>query len=79
MKSLKVKVYDGVKYLEGTEKVCEMTFNNVKDFEIKAIMDVDIYKMGFDCVDEYKEYFIIYFEDGTTSTFRNSHIDVFAN
>ena len=33
--------------------------------------------MGFDTVDEFEEYLILTFENGETSTFRNSHVDLF--
>lgn len=29
------------------------------------------------CIDEYHEYLVVFFEDGDTSTFRNSHADLF--
>ena len=39
MMSLKIKVYDGVKYNDGTEKVAETIYNNVEKFEVKRITD----------------------------------------
>ena len=73
---VKVKVYDGVKYWDGTEKVAEVEYD-IKDYEVKQISDEEIAAMGFDTVDEFGEYLILTFENGETSTFRNSHVDLF--
>ena len=75
--NIKVKIYDKSKYQPECERIGEVEYNNIKGFEIKTIDDEEIYKMGFDEVDEYREYCIITFADGKTATFRNSHIDVF--
>lgn len=73
---VKVKVYDGVKYWDGTEKVAEVEYD-IKDYEVKQISDEEIAAMGFDTVDEFEEYLILTFENGETSTFCNSHVDLF--
>ncbi len=73
---VKVKVYDGVKYWDGTEKVTEVEYD-IKDYEVKQISDKEIAAMGFDTVDEFEEYLILTFENGETSTFCNSHVDLF--
>ena len=75
--SLKITVYDGVKYNDGTEKVAETIYNNVEKLEVKRMTDEEIFAQGFDEVDEFEEYAIITFTDGTTTTFRNSHVDIF--
>lgn len=71
-----VKVYDGSKYDATSEKVAETRYNDVVSLEVKSISDDEILKV-FDDVDEYGEYAILTFADGTTSTFRNSHVDIF--
>lgn len=71
-----VKVYDGVKYWDGTEKVAEVEYD-IKDYDVKQISDEEIAAMGFDSVDEFAEYLILTFENGETSTFCNSHVDLF--
>ncbi len=73
---VKIKVYDGVKYWDGTEKVAEVEYD-IKDYEVKEISDEEIAAMGFDTVDEFGEYLILTFENGETSTFCNSHVDLF--
>lgn len=71
-----VKVYDGSKYDPTSEKVAETRYNDVVSLDVKHISDDEILKV-FDEVDEYGEYVILTFADGTTSTFRNSHVNIF--
>ena len=71
-----VKIYDGSKYDAASEKVAETRYNDVVSLDVKHISDDEILKV-FDDVDECGEYVILTFADGTTSTFRNSHVDVF--
>ena len=72
-----VKVYDGIKYDAESKKVAEVEYDNVANLEVKTMTDEEIFEDGFDETDEYREYAIIKFTDGTTSTFRNSHVDIF--
>ena len=71
-----VKVYDGSKYDAASTKIVETRYSDVVSLEIKTISDDEILKV-FDNVDECGEYAILTYADGTTSTFRNSHVDVF--
>lgn len=75
--TLKVKVYDKIKYDTESKKVSETILKDVESFEIKTIKDEEIFKQGFDTVDENKEYLIVTFENGEISTFRNSYVDIF--
>jgi hypothetical protein len=74
---IKVKVYNNSKYNSKTYKVAEIIYSNVKSTKLKTISDEEIYKMGFDEVDPYQEYFILTHNDGETSIFRKSFIDAF--
>lgn len=74
---IKVKVYNGNKYEASSEKVAEVTYENVKSTRIAKFSDEEIYAMGFDDVDQHGEYFIMEFSDGETLTFRNSLVDAF--
>ena len=73
---VKVKVYDGVKYWDGTQKVVEVNYD-IQGYEVKQIPDEEIAAMGFDTVDEFEEYLILTLKSGETSTFCNSHVDLF--
>ena len=74
--TVKVKVYNECKYNPTSEKIAEVEYK-IKGYEVKEIEDAELYAMGFDETDEYKEYLILTLEDGETATFRNSHIDMF--
>ena len=72
-----VKVYDGAKYDATSTKVAEIRYNDVVSLDVKHISDDEIFAQGSDEIDDYREYAILTFADGTTSTFRNSHVDIF--
>lgn len=74
-----VKIYDGIKYFRGSEKVSECIYTDVESWKIvggKEAEEVEKEFIGND-LDELQEYLILSFTDGTTSTFRNSHTDLF--
>ncbi len=72
-----VKVYEENKYNTLKEACAEIEYD-IEKFEVKQIPDDDILKeTDGSCVDEYKEYLILTFKNGETSTFRNSHVDMF--
>ena len=73
---VEVRVYNMCKYNSNSEKIAEVEYNPIK-IEVVKIPDEQIYAMGFDEIDEYGEYLIMTHGDGETSTFRNSHVDVF--
>ena len=74
---VKVKGYNKTKYI-AESKDWEIEYTNVKSWEVKTIPAEEILKETDESnVDEYNEYLIIYFENGATSTFRNSHVDLF--
>lgn len=75
--TVKVKGYRGTKYT-AKETAFEVKYEDVTKFEVKQIPAEEILKQTDESgVDEYNEYLIIYFEDGDTATFRNSHVDLF--
>ena len=76
--TIKIKGYNETKY-EAEEKAFEITYSKVADFKVIAGDQAKEIEDNCDeeMVDEYGEYLVITFEDGETSTFRNSHVDLF--
>lgn len=72
---IKVTVYDRCKYNMYCKVACELWHDNVKKIEIQTIPDEEATAAGIDELDEFCEYVTFYNEDGSASTFRNSHID----
>ena len=77
--NVKIKVYDSCKYEAGSKKAAEVIYKNIKDYEV--VTGDRVTERGFeideDIRDEYNEYLIITLENGETSTFCNSHVDMF--
>ena len=78
MMNVKVKVYNGVKYEATSKKVAEVKYNNIRGYEVVAGGKATEIGLETDekSRDEYNEYLIITLEDGETSTFCNSHVDM---
>ena len=79
MMDVKVKVYNGVKYNLENEKVGELTYNNIRGFEVvtgdrATEIGLRAYKNSRD---DYNEYLIITLESGEALTFCNSYVDLF--
>ena len=74
-----VKIYDGIKYFKGSEKVNERTYTDVESWKIVGGKEAEEIEKDYigNYLDELQEYLILKFADGTTSTFRNSHTDLF--
>ena len=79
MMNVKVKFYDGVKYEATSEKIAEIEYNNIRGYEV--VTGDKATEIGLETDeksrDEYNEYLIITLEDGETTTFCNSHVDMF--
>ena len=79
MMNVRLKIYDGCKYTNICNKVKEVLYTNIKGFEV--VTGERATKIGEETDgnsrDEYNEYLLITLEDGDTSTFRNSHVDLF--
>lgn len=82
-KRVLVNVYDECKYTaseKAIENRKEIELNNCTGFEVVSGEDAKEIEAHTDgsCIDDYHEYLILFFEDGNTSTFRNSYVDLFA-
>ena len=79
MINVKIEFYDGVKYNLENEKIAKIEYNNIRGYEV--VTGDRATEIGFETDensrDEYNEYLIIILEDGETSTFCNSRVDMF--
>ena len=76
MMKAKIEMYDSCKYNASSNVIHEVEYDDIVSYEVKDIPDEEILK-SFDMTDDYHEYLILTFADGTTSTFRNSYADMF--
>lgn len=79
MMNVKVKLYNGVKYEETSEKTAEVVYNNIRGYEVVTGEKATLIGNETDehSRDEYNEYLIITLENDETATFCNSHVDLF--
>ena len=77
--NVKIKIYDGVKYNVESKKVAEIEYDNIKGYEVVTGDKATEIGLETDEIirDEYNEYLVITLADGETSTFCNSHVDMF--
>lgn len=77
--TIKLHVHEAVK-LEATEEDERVaTYRNVKAWSIvngEDAEEIEKYTDG-SCIDELHEYLVLHFADGETSTYRNSHVEMF--
>ena len=74
-----VKIYDGCKYDSSSKKVFEVSYDFCTGFEVvtgKRATEIERCTDG-SCIDDHHEYLVLFFEDGTEATFRNSYADLF--
>lgn len=75
-------VYDECKYTasdEVFENSKQITYNNVVAFEVVTGKKAELIESLTDGsnIDDCHEYLVLYMKDGSTSTFRNSYVDLF--
>lgn len=76
MMNAKIEVYDICKYNPESKVVAEVEYTDIVKYEVKIIPDEKILE-DYDMVDDYREYLILTFANGETSTYRNSYVDMF--
>lgn len=77
--TVKVKIYDKVKYDKDSTKIAEV-FYNIEGFKVvSGGAEAEMIESETDgnSIDDFHEYLILELEDGETSTFRNSYVDMF--
>lgn len=75
---LHIQVYDKCKYEEDANIIKDVNSTGIISLEVVEIPASKILReTDGSCVDDYNEYLILTYENGETSTFRNSYVDVF--
>ena len=73
-----VKLYNECKYEKDSKVIKDVNLEGIASLEIKEIPISEILKeTDGSCVDPYNDYLILTYENGETSTFRNSYVDAF--
>lgn len=78
-----IEVYENCKYTaHGSQdlgKIRNVKYDDITSWEIISGDDAKQIEAETtsDCIDELHEYLVLHFEDGSESTFRNSHVDMF--
>lgn len=77
--TVKLKVYDKCKYDVTSEKIAEVEYK-INGFKVihggKEAQEIEKMTDG-NSVDDFHEYLVLEFENGDTSTYRNSYVDMF--
>lgn len=76
--TVRLYISEGVKWNNpGEEK--EVKYTGLKSWSIVSGIDAAEIEAESDgsCIDEYHEYLVLEFVDGSIATFRNSHVDMF--
>lgn len=76
--TVRLFITEGVKW-ENPGKRIEVRYSGLKSWSIVNGEDAEIIESETDasCIDKNHEYLVLEFVDGTTATFRNSHVDMF--
>ena len=75
---INMKLYDKCKYEEGAKAIKDVNIKGIASLDVKEIPASKILsETDGSCVDDYNEYLILTYDNGETSTFRNSYVDVF--
>lgn len=78
---VELHIYDNCKYTTKRAELGEtmVSYTGVKSYSIiEGRKEAEAIESITDAsgVDEYHEYLVLHFENGTTATFRNSHVDM---
>lgn len=80
---VELHIFENCKYTNKSEELVEETvlkYKGVKSFSIiEGGEEAEEIESRIDgrVVDEYHEYLVLHFQNGTTATFRNSHVNMF--
>lgn len=79
-RKVRLDVYAVCKYTaKSVEELNEKAvfYDGVIGFEVVGGKEAEEIEADSDICDDYHEYLVLYFENGETSTFRNSYVDLF--
>ena len=75
---LNIKLFDKCKYEEDAKIIKDVNITGIISLEVVEIPASKILtETDGSCVDDYNEYLILTYDNGETSTYRNSYVDVF--
>lgn len=74
-----LEIHENEKYTDWNGQYKEIRYSDVEAFEVVSGVAAEKIEAESDgsCIDEYHEYLVLYFSNGDTATFRNSHVDLF--
>ena len=77
--TIEIDVHEALKWEATPEDEKVVTYNGIEAWSIVSDEDAaEIESMTDESgIDEYHEYLVLYFTNGETATFRNSHVDMF--
>lgn len=79
---VRIFLHEGCKYTAKTEddlgEEKEIIYNGITAWDlIEGGEEAEEIEANSDIVDEFHEYLVLHLTDGTTATYRNSHVDMF--
>ena len=74
-RKVEVWLYDECRYTTEKGHVQEVYYSGCVGFDVKTMLPDEVEQQGM--IDDYNEYLVLYFSDGSEATFRNSYVDLF--
>lgn len=77
--TVEIEVHEALKWEATQEDSKVVKYNGIKAWSIVSGEDAEEIESMTDAsgIDEHHEYLVLYFANGETATFRNSHVDMF--
>lgn len=74
--TVKVFVYNDNKYTGNVTEEKEVIYTGLTAWDIVDGEDANEIEKDTDCIDDFHEYLVLHFNDGSLATFRNSYVDM---